>query len=125
MTSANDSATGSTGSLPPPSILRALRAELGPRFANDQQRAFFDSRAPEVLYSGAMGAGKSRIGCEKILDLALRYPGAQFGIARKTAVSLTATTERTFWRDVMPGRLQYLVARNKSDRWVEVAKGRN
>jgi phage terminase large subunit len=72
-----------------------------------------------------MGAGKSRIGCEKILDLALRYPGAQFAIVRKTAASLTATTERTFWRDVMPGRMGYVVARNKSDRWVEVAKGRN
>ena len=57
----------------PPSIeswpterLAALRPELGPYFANDAQRQFYDSRAPEILYSGAMGAGKSRIGCEKI-----------------------------------------------------------
>lgn len=70
-----------------------------------------------------MGAGKSRIGCEKILDLALRYPGAQFGIVRKTHVSLTATTERTFWRDVVKPEVIRKV--NKSEHWVEVAKGKN
>jgi PBSX family phage terminase large subunit len=107
----------------PDAWLLAARADLGPSFANEQQKAFYDSQAPEILYSGAMGAGKSRIGCEKILSLALRYPGAQFGIVRKTAASLTATTERTFWRDTMKGRSQLVVGRNKSDRWVEVARG--
>ena len=51
--------------LPRP-MLEALRRELGPQFANDQQRAFFDSRHPEVLYSGAFGAGKSRIRTEVV-----------------------------------------------------------
>lgn len=101
--------------------LRAARdSSLGPRFANDQQRRFFDSRAPEILYSGAMGAGKSRIGCEKVYWLALDNPGAQFGIVRKTAHSLTATTARTFWRDVVDTR--YIVGRNKTEGWVEVAR---
>jgi PBSX family phage terminase large subunit len=103
--------------------LAAIRSELGPAFANDPQRAFFDSTAPEILYSGAMGAGKSRIGCEKILDLALRYPGAQFAIVRKTNHSLAATTERTWWRDVM--RHAVFRGRNKAERWVEVAQGNN
>lgn len=70
-----------------------------------------------------MGAGKSRIGCEKILDLALRYPGAQFGIVRKTAASLAATTQRTFFRDVID--THYVTSRNKSENWVEVARPGN
>lgn len=68
-----------------------------------------------------MGAGKSRIGCEKILWLALENPGAQFGIVRKTHTSLAATTARTFWRDVVkPG---YITRVNKSEGWVEVTRG--
>jgi phage terminase large subunit len=68
-----------------------------------------------------MGAGKSRIICEKVWHLALRYPGATFGIFRKTQASLSATTERTFWRDVAdPSRV---TARNKSEHWVEVQGG--
>ena len=102
-------------------MLRALRAELGPDFANAQQRGFFNSHAPEVLYSGAMGAGKSRIGAEKIQWLALEYPGAQFGIVRKTAHSLNATTARTFWRDVVQSR--FIVGRNKTEGWVELTRG--
>ena len=103
----------------PPAILRQLQAEVGPRFATEAQRLFFESHAPEVLYSGAMGAGKSRIGCEKVWALALRNPGAQFAIVRKVAASLTATTEQTFWRDV--AYPPFLVARNRSERWVDVA----
>ena len=105
--------------MPPPHLLRALRSELGPDFANDSQRAFFDSHAPEVLYSGAMGAGKSRIGCEKIYWLALHHPGAQFAIIRKAKASLTATTQRTFFRDVL--RASTVTGRNKTEDWIEVA----
>ena len=105
--------------MPPPHLLRALRAELGPEFANPSQRAFFDSHAPEVLYSGAMGAGKSRIGCEKIYWLALHNPGAQFAIIRKAKASLTATTQRTFFRDVL--RPSTVTGRNKTEDWIEVA----
>ena len=110
---------GSTVSPPPAHLLRALRAELGPSFANESQRAFFDSHAPELLYSGAMGAGKSRIGCEKIYWMALHYPGAQFAIIRKAKASLTATTQRTFFRDVVDP--DNIIARNKTEDWVEVA----
>ena len=74
----------------PRKVLEALRAELGPSFINGQQEAFFDSRAPEVLYSGAFRAGKSRIGCEKAYWLAQQYPGIPIGIFRKTAASLAA-----------------------------------
>lgn len=67
-----------------------------------------------------MGAGKSRIGCEKIYWLALDNPGAQFAIVRKTAASLKATTERTFWRDVV--NPAYVTGRNRSENWVEIAR---
>jgi hypothetical protein len=74
---------------------RAIRADLGPRFASEEQRRFLHSHARELLYSGWMGAGKSRILCEKGWHLAKLYPGATIGIFRKVAASLPATTLRT------------------------------
>ena len=88
--------------LAPTPVLEALRAKLGPLFVNEQQRRFMRSTAPEVLYSGAFRAGKSRIGCEKAYSLAKRYPGIPIGIFRKTAASLAASTERTLLHDVIP-----------------------
>lgn len=105
----------------PPAVLRSLRAQLGPTFANEQQRRFFASRAPEVLYSGAYRAGKSRIGCEKAYSLARRYPGIPIGIFRKTAASLAASTERTLLHDVIPRR--EIVSHNRTERWYELANG--
>ena len=92
-----------------------------PRFINRQQLSFFFSTAPEILYSGAFRAGKSRIGCEKAYDLARRYPGIPIGIFRKTAASLAASTERTLLHDVMP---RPAIARsNRTERWYELANG--
>jgi PBSX family phage terminase large subunit len=105
----------------PRPILEALRAELGPSFVNEQQRRFFDCTAPEVLYSGAFRAGKSRIGCEKAYWLAKRYPGIPIGIFRKTAASLAASTERTLLHDVIP---RAAISRsNRTERWYELANG--
>ena len=105
----------------PRPLLEAIRAELGPAFVNEQQRRFFDCRAPEVLYSGAFRAGKSRIGCEKAYYLAQRYPGIPIGIFRKTAASLAASTERTLLHDVVP---RSAIARsNRTERWYELANG--
>ena len=105
----------------PTPVLQALRASLAPAWANDAQRAFFWSKAPEVLYSGAMGAGKSRILCEKAWDVATRYPGVTVGIFRKVAASLPHTTMRTFFRDV--ARTERIAARNRSEGWVELDNG--
>lgn len=103
-------------------MLLAIRAELGPRFANPQQREFFDSTAPEVLYSGAFGAGKSRILCEKALYLALRYPGAPLALVRKVKASMAATTKITFMRDVLrPAGVPF--KQNKTEDWVEFPNG--
>lgn len=106
--------------LPRPT-LETIRAELGPAFANDEQRQFLDSTAPEVLYSGAFGAGKSRIGCEKVYALAQQWPGAPFGIFRKVAASLPATTKITFERDVCPKSA--IRRANKSEGWIELNNG--
>jgi len=106
--------------LPAP-ILRSIRAELGPTFANPQQETFYDCQASEVLYSGAYRAGKSRIGCEKAYWLAKRYPGIPIGIFRKTAASLAASTERTLLHDVIP---RGAIARhNRTERWYELSNG--
>jgi PBSX family phage terminase large subunit len=105
----------------PTPLLEALRTQLGPTFANPQQEAFFDCEAPEVLYSGAFRAGKSRIGCEKAYRLAKRHPGIPIGIFRKTAASLAASTERTLLHDVIP---RAEIARsNRTERWYELTNG--
>ncbi len=101
-------------------MLESLRRELGPEFANEQQRIFFDSRAAELLYSGAFGAGKSRILVEKALALGRRYPGVPIGIFRKVRASLAATTQVTFLQAARPGEL---VKRNKTEGWFEMANG--
>lgn len=108
-------------SLPLP-VLRALLADVGPSaFASGVHEEFFTSHAPELVLSGWMGAGKSRILCEKVWWLARTYPGATFGMFRKTAASLPATTLRTFERDVVDLRL--IKARNKTENWFELANG--
>jgi PBSX family phage terminase large subunit len=101
--------------------LAALRALLGPRFVNSQQERFYDTEAPEVLYSGAFRAGKSRIGCEKAYWLAKRFPGIPIGVFRKTAASLAASTERTLLHDVIPRAM--IVRSNRTERWYELASG--
>jgi phage terminase large subunit len=61
-------------------------------------KTLFASRAPEILMSGPAGTGKSRACLEKLLLMALKYPGMRALIARKTGVSLTSTTLVT-WRE--------------------------
>lgn len=107
----------------PVHVLRELRAQLGPEFASPEQEAFYDSRHREVLYSGWMGAGKSRILCEKAWSIAETYPGCTVGIFRKVAASLPATTLRTFLRDVLAPRQGQIRGRNLSENWWELRNG--
>lgn len=101
---------------------RELLAETAPaQFASPDHQGFFQSRIPEIVLSGWMGAGKSRVLCEKAWWLARTYPGATFGLFRKIAASLPATTERTFWRDVVDPSL--IAKRNRSESWVELTNG--
>ena len=66
------------------------------------QREFMESLAPELLYSGAFGAGKSRIGCEKGLFFSLKYPNNVGAIIRKNFAHLRYSTMETFFRYVCP-----------------------
>lgn len=60
-----------------------------------KQREFMEDTSPELLYSGAFGAGKTKILCEKAYFLSIYYPN-NFGlIVRKTMNSLRHTTLRT------------------------------
>ncbi len=101
--------------------LQAERGKVAPFFANPAQERFWESKAPELLYSGAMGAGKSRVLTEKAWRVAKAYPGVTVGLFRKVAASLPATTMRTFQRDVLDVR--YLSSRNKTEGWFELTNG--
>ena len=94
-----------------------------PSFASPEQEAFFGSRERELLYSGWMGAGKSRILCEKALRVAVDHPGCTVGVFRKVAASLPATTLRTFLRDVMARHQDLFSHRNLSESWWEMKNG--
>lgn len=61
-----------------------------------------NSRAPELLISGAAGTGKSRAVLEKIHLVCLLTPGVKALILRKTARSLATSALRTWERDVIP-----------------------
>lgn len=107
-----------------PVAIAAARLRAGHRvtvareFASPDHEAFYDSQAPEIAASSAMGMGKSRVLCQKAWDLAMKYPGAQLGLFRKVQNSLAATTEVTFWSEVADPR--FVVARNRTEHWVDV-----
>jgi len=104
--------------------LEALLAQefaLPPTYASREHRAFFESRAPELVASGWMGAGKSRVLCQKAWWVARTNPGVTVALFRKTAASLPATTARTFERDVVD--YSYIAKRNKSENWWELTNG--
>jgi phage terminase large subunit len=65
-----------------------------------------NSRAPEVLISGAAGTGKSRAVLEKINLVCLLTPGVKALILRKTARSLATSALRTWERDVVREAMQ-------------------
>jgi phage terminase large subunit len=61
-------------------------------------REAFTARVPELLLSGPAGTGKSRALLERLLVMALRYPGMRGLIVRKTLASLGSTALVT-WRE--------------------------
>jgi PBSX family phage terminase large subunit len=109
-------------SVPEP-IRQQLARELGvpADYASEGHAAFFESRHPELVASGWMGAGKSRILCQKAWWVARKYPGVTVALFRKAQNSIAATTERTFERDVLDRT--YLAKRNKSEHWYELTNG--
>ncbi len=111
----------------PRDIELRIRSEMAvpDDYASQQHLDFFTSRHAELVASGWMGAGKSRVLCEKAWKIARRYPGVTIALFRKAQNSIAATTERTFQRDVVDYR--YLAAghegRNKSEHWWGLANG--
>jgi phage terminase large subunit len=114
-------------SSPPDLIARQVSRELAYPldFASPEHMAFFESKHPELVASGWMGAGKSRVLCQKAWMIARRYPGVTVGLFRKAQNSIAATTERTFARDVVDYRYLALghEGRNKSEHWWGLANG--
>lgn len=111
----------------PLEMQRHLLAEIAEPedFASDSHKEFFASRHSELIASGWMGAGKSRVLCQKAWKIAMRYPGVTIGLFRKAQNSIAATTERTFARDVVDNR--FLApgheGRNKSEHWWGLTNG--
>lgn len=60
-----------------------------------KQMEFLRSDASNLLYSGAAGAGKTRVLCFKVRDLALQEPNGLIGLFRKRRSDLINTTLRT------------------------------
>jgi phage terminase large subunit len=112
---------------PPEPVLAQIAHELAVPldYASPEHIDFFGSRHMELVASGWMGAGKSRVLCQKAWNVARRYPGVTVGLFRKAQNSIAATTQRTFERDVLEPR--YLApghaGRNKSEHWFGLANG--
>jgi phage terminase large subunit len=85
------------------------------------QRRFMESTSPELLFSGAFGAGKSRIGCEKGHFLSTKYPGNRGLVARKKYTDLRDTTMDTYFRYVCPP--EHIQAYNKQEHKVTLKNG--
>jgi phage terminase large subunit len=91
------------------------------------QKRFVASVAPELMYSGAFGAGKTRALCEKVVYLSLKHPGNRGLVCRKTEVSARATTLRTLLDGdgkLPPALLpQHIAAHSRSDRTITLVNG--
>ena len=108
---------------PPEAVLAAISAELADPldYASPEHLAFFASHHAEIVASGWMGAGKSRVLCQKAWKVARRYPGVTVALFRKAQNSIAHTTERTFERDVLDRA--YLAKRNKTEHFWELTNG--
>jgi phage terminase large subunit len=92
-----------------------------------KQAALLDSDAPEIMFSGAFGCGKSYGLCLKVFDLAWRYSGNRVGLFRSTLKSLRATTLRTLLDGdgalppaIPPG---VVAAHNKNEQIIKLKNG--
>lgn len=72
---------------------------------NSAQQGFQESKAANLLFSGAFGAGKSVALCAKGLKLSLDYPN-NFGLlCRKVRATMPQTTIKTFFELICPNEL--------------------
>ena len=91
------------------------------------QKRFLESTAEDLLNSGSWGSGKSRVLCEKIFMLAMRYPGNRLGLFRRTMKALKATTLVTLLKGdgeagpVIPAR--YIYNHHKTEHTITLVNG--
>ena len=100
---------------PPPDPKRYGRIQALPK-----QTQFLCALAPEAIYSGAWGAGKTRAVVLKAMLIAQLYPGTTVGLCRKTSTSLKTTTMEAFF-EVAPK--EAIVSWHKSDSIATVRSG--
>ena len=82
-----------------------------------KQEQFMKDTAAEILMSGTVGAGKSKIGCEKGYWLNLKYPGNRGLIVRKYFSDVLASTiNQTLLEDVIPR--SHIVDHNKGEHYL-------
>lgn len=59
-----------------------------------------DNITEEVLYGGAAGGGKSKLGCLWLMEMSLKYPGTRWLMGRSKLKTLRETTLNTFFETV-------------------------
>jgi len=69
-------------------------------------RELITNKSPAILLSGPAGTGKSRACLEKLMLIALKYPGCRLLILRKTLASLGSTALVTWRTKVAPEALK-------------------
>lgn len=74
-------------------------------------RALFKCRDQEVMLDGPAGTGKSLAALYRLHLAALKHPGIKCLIVRKTAVSLTSTTLRSFEEKVAAEALSHKIVK--------------
>lgn len=67
-----------------------------------KQVEFMQSTTNQLLYSGAFGAGKTRVGNEKAFLLSMKYPGNYGLVCRKVFNDMRFSTIDNFFNDVLP-----------------------
>lgn len=77
-------------------------------------RELWRCRAAEILLEGPAGTGKTRATLEKILALAVKYPGSRHLICRKTRASMTESVLVTFENKVVPPGSRILTGPKRS-----------
>ncbi len=82
------------------------------------QRVFLEATTPEVLYSGALGAGKTKVGLNKGLFLSHHYGRNEGLIVRKVGADLPSTTLKTWFEEVLPA--DHIHQRHSSQHWVTI-----
>lgn len=88
---------------------------------NEKQRKYIASAATEILYSGAVGAGKSFAICQKMHMLMLMYPGNKGLLVRKENTAVKRTTVSTLLEEVIPP--DHILAINRSEGFVRIRTG--